>query len=155
MQNTKKRDFIINPTVSLSSLDEFLSRLDNITIIKANPKSVGLKKFKIIFESPDADLVICKSIEELRKYKTAGKVVGYLKTVSNNDDIDEIGTASQAGAEFVIVEAEDWKIIPLENVIAKLHQSNTKVYTAIKNIRRDQNNVFCFRIGCRWSHIFY
>ena len=38
---------------------------------------------------------------------------------------------SQAGAEFVMVEAEDWKIIPLENIIAKLHQSKTKVY-AIK-----------------------
>ena len=133
MQNTKSRDLIINPTVSLSNLDEFLSRLNDITIIKADPKFVRAKKFKIIFESPDADLVICKTIEELQKYKTAGKVVGFLKIVSNNDDIDEIGRASQAGAEFVIVEAEDWKIIPLENVIAKLHQSNTKVYTTIKN----------------------
>ena len=120
MQNTKSRDLIINPTVSLSNLDEFLSRLNDITIIKADPKFVRAKKFKIIFESPDADLVICKTIEELQKYKTAGKVVGFLKIVSNNDDIDEIGRASQAGAEF-------------ENVIAKLHQSNTKVYTTIKN----------------------
>jgi 3-dehydroquinate synthase II len=133
LQNTKSRDLIINPTVSLSNLDEFLSRLNDITIIKADPKFVRAKKFKIIFESPDADLVICKTIEELQKYKTVGKVVGFLKIVSNNDDIDEIGRASQAGAEFVIVEAEDWKIIPLENVIAKLHQSNTKVYTTIKN----------------------
>ena len=133
MQNTKSRDLIINPTVSLSNLDEFLSRLNDITIIKADPKFVRAKKFKTIFESPDADLVICKTIEELQKYKTDGKLAGFLKIVSNNDDIDEIGRASQAGAEFVIVEAEDWKIIPLENVIAKLHQSNTKVYTTIKN----------------------
>ena len=133
MQNTKSRDLIINPTVSLSNLDEFLSRLNDITIIKADPKFVRAKKFKIIFESPDADLVICKTIEELQKYKTVGKVVGFLKIVSNNDDIDEIGRASQAGADFVIVEAEDWKIIPLENVIAKLHKSSTKVYTSIKN----------------------
>ena len=133
MQNTKSRDLIINPTVSLSNLDEFLSRLNDITIIKADPKFVRAKKFKTIFESPDADLVICKTIEELQKYKTDGKLVGFLKIVSNNDDIDEIGRASQAGAEFVIVEAEDWKIIPLENIIAKLHQSNTKVYTTIKN----------------------
>ena len=133
MQNTKNRDLIINPTVSLSNLDEFLSKLNDITIIKVDPKYVRVKKFKIIFESPDADLVICKTIEDLQKYKTAGKVVGFFKIVSNNDDIDEIGKASHAGAEFVIVEAEDWKIIPLENVIAKLHRSNTKVYTTIKN----------------------
>ena len=133
MQNTKSKEIIINPTVSSSNLDEFLSRLDDITIIKADPKFVQAKNFKTIFESPDADLVICKTIAEIQKLKSVGKVAGFLKRVSNNDDIEEIGRASQAGADFVIVEAEDWKIIPLENVIAKLHKSSTKVYTSIKN----------------------
>lgn len=133
MQNTKSKEIIINPTVSSSDLDEFLSRLDDITIIKADPKFVQAKNFKTIFESPDADLVICKTIRDIQKLKSVGKVAGFLKRVSNNEDIDEIGRASQAGADFVIVEAEDWKIIPLENVIAKLHKSSTKVYTSIKN----------------------
>ena len=133
MQNTKSKEIIINPTVSSSNLDEFLSRLDDITIIKVDPKFVQAKNFKTIFESPDADLVICKTIGDIQKLKSVGKVAGFLKRVSNNEDIDEIGTASRAGADFVIVEAEDWKIIPLENVIAKLHKSNTKVYTSIKN----------------------
>ncbi|HZB17706.1 MAG TPA: 3-dehydroquinate synthase II, partial [Nitrososphaeraceae archaeon] len=122
-----------NPTVPPSNLDDFLSRLNNITIIKADQKHVQAKNFKIIFESSDADLVICKTIPEIQDFKSIGKVAGFLKRVSNNDDIDEIGRASQAGADFVIVEAEDWKIIPLENVIAKLHKSNTKVYTTAKN----------------------
>ena len=133
MQNTKSREIIIDPTVPPSNLDDFLSRLNNITIIKADPKHVQAKNFKIIFESSDADLVICKTIPEIQEFKAIGKVAGFLKRVSNNDDIDEIGRASQAGADFVIVEAEDWKIIPLENVIAKLHKSNTKVYTTAKN----------------------
>jgi 3-dehydroquinate synthase II len=133
LQNAKSKEIIINPTVSSSDLDEFLSRLDDITIIKADPKFVQAKNFKTIFESPDADLVICKTIRDIQKLKSVGKVAGFLKRVSNNEDIDEIGRASQAGADFVIVEAEDWKIIPLENVIAKLHKSSTKVYTSIKN----------------------
>ena len=133
MQNTKSREIIIDPTVPPSNLDDFLSRLNNITIIKADPKHVQAKNFKIIFESSDADLVICKTIPEIQEFKAIGKVAGFLKRVSNNDDIDEIGRASQAGADFVIVEAENWKIIPLENVIAKLHKSNTKVYTTAKN----------------------
>ena len=133
MQNTKSKEIIINPMVSPANLDEFLSRLNDITIIKADPKFVQAKNFKTIFESPDADLVICKTIRDIQKLKSVGKVAGFLKRVSNNEDIDEIGKASQAGADFVIVEAEDWKIIPLENVIAKLHKSSTKVYTSIKN----------------------
>ena len=147
MQNTKSKEIIINPTVSSSDLDEFLSRLDDITIIKADPKFVQAKNFKTIFESPDADLVICKTIAEIQKLKSIGKVTGFLKKVSNNDDIDEIDRASQAGADFVIVEAEDWKIIPLENVIAKLHKSNTKVYTTIKNAEETRTMFSVLELG--------
>ena len=81
MQNTKSREIIINPTVSPSNLDEFLSRLNNVTIIKADPKYVQAKNFKIIFESSDADLVICKTIREIQKFKSVGKVAGFLKRV--------------------------------------------------------------------------
>ena len=147
MQNTKSKEIIINPMVSPANLDEFLSRLNDITIIKADPKFVQAKNFKTIFESPDADLVICKTIAEIQKLKSVGKVAGFLKRVSNNDDIDEIGRASQAGADFVIVEAEDWKIIPLENVIAKLHKSNTKVYTTIKNAEETRTMFSVLELG--------
>ncbi|HKG70939.1 MAG TPA: hypothetical protein VKA87_03515, partial [Nitrososphaeraceae archaeon] len=91
MQNAKSKEIIINPTVSSSDLDEFLSRLDDITIIKVDPKFVQAKNFKTIFESPDADLVICKTIRDIQKLKSVGKVAGFLKRVSNNEDIDEIG----------------------------------------------------------------
>jgi 3-dehydroquinate synthase II len=147
LQNTKSKEIIINPTVSPPNLDEFLSRLDDITIIKADPKFVQAKNFKTIFESPDADLVICKTIVEIQKLKSIGKVAGFLKKISNNDDIDEIDRASHAGADFVIVEAEDWKIIPLENVIAKLHKSNTKVYTTIKNAEETRTMFSILELG--------
>jgi 3-dehydroquinate synthase II len=147
LQNTKSKEIIINPTVSPANLDDFLSRLNDITIIKADPKFVQAKNFKTIFESPDADLVICKTIAEIQKLKSVGKVAGFLKRVSNNDDIDEIGRASQASADFVIVEAEDWKIIPLENVIAKLHKSNTKVYTTIKNAEETRTMFSVLELG--------
>jgi 3-dehydroquinate synthase II len=147
LQNTKSKEIIINPTVSPPNLDEFLSRLDDITIIKADPKFVQAKNFKTIFESSDADLVICKTIAEIQKLKSIGKVAGFLKKISNNDDIDEIDRASQAGADFVIVEAEDWKIIPLENVIAKLHKSNTKVYTTIKNAEETRTMFSVLELG--------
>ena len=72
----QSKEIIISPTVSKSNLDDFLSRLKDITIIKVDPKLVSGKKFKIIFESEDADIVICKTIEELKK-AAYGKVPGY------------------------------------------------------------------------------
>jgi 3-dehydroquinate synthase II len=58
--------------------------------------------------------------------------VAYYKKVMSNVDIDDIERASKSGAEFVIIDAPNWKIIPLENIIAKLHHSETKVFATAK-----------------------
>lgn len=127
------KELIIKPTVSKSDLDDFLSSLKGITFLNIDPKLVKGKQFKTIFESEEADVIICKTNDELKKAKLSGRIAGYLKQVRGNDDINEIAQVVESGLEFVIVEAQDWKIIPLENVIAKLHKSRTKVYTTAKN----------------------
>lgn len=126
MADTK--DLIVRPTVSKASLDKFLSKLKNVSIVNADPKNVAGKKFQTIFESQDADMIICKTFDQMKSARQTGKPFGYFKKVLGNADVNEIEKASQAGASFVIVDASDWKIIPLENIIAKLHKSKTKVY---------------------------
>jgi 3-dehydroquinate synthase II len=69
----------------------------------------------------------------LKSVKSSGKSVGYFKKVTSNVDVDEIERASETGAELVIVDAPNWKIIPLENIIAKLHKSKTKVFATAKS----------------------
>lgn len=132
--DAKPKELIIRPTASKSALVGFLSKLKekNISIINIDPKTAG-KNFRTIFASEDADMVICMTIDQLRTISSSGKAAGYFKKVLSNADVDEIESASQAGAEFVIVDASDWKIIPLENIIAKLHKSKTKVFTTAKS----------------------
>ncbi|MER3407345.1 MAG: 3-dehydroquinate synthase [Nitrososphaera sp.] len=115
----------------MAGLDKFLSKLKNVTMLNVDPKLVQRGgKFTIVYESQDADMVVCRTFDQMKSAKQAGKVFGYYKKVLSNADIDEMEKASsQAGALFVIVDASDWKIIPLENIIAKLHRSKTKVYT--------------------------
>ncbi|MBD0299629.1 MAG: 3-dehydroquinate synthase, partial [Nitrososphaera sp.] len=105
---------------------EFLSRLkekDNL-IINVDPKVAG-ESVRTIYESEDADIIICTTFDQLKSFKSSGKSVGYFKKVTSNVDIDEIEKASEYGAELVIVDVPNWKIIPLENIIAKLHKSKT------------------------------
>lgn len=49
-------------------------------------------------------------------------------TVKSKQDEDKILDAAANGSDFVIVDASDWKIIPLENIIAKLQGRGTKIY---------------------------
>lgn len=119
--------------VNGASLDDFISNLAGVSLIYADPNFVKNKSFKTIFPSENADLVVCDSIDSLRKIRRKSKTVGYYKEVITNEDLDEISQASKEGAQFVIVDATDWKIIPLENLIAKLQTSGTKIFTNAKN----------------------
>ena len=147
MIEVKGKELIISPTVSKSNLNDFLSRLKGITLLNVDPKLVSGKNFKTIFESEDADIVICRTVEELKKAASSGKVSGYFKKVLGNDDVDEIARASEAGAEFVVVDAPDWKILPLENIIAKLHKSRTKVYATAKNSKEVRTMFAVLELG--------
>lgn len=134
MTEIKAKDIILNPAVDKSKLGGFLSELKDVRILNIDPKLVPeTRPFKTIFESKDADMIICKTTDELKNTKSIGKVVGFSKTILSNDDLEEVVLASTLGAEFVIVDATNWKIIPLENIISKLHKSGTKVYTTAKN----------------------
>jgi len=127
------KELVIKPTVSKSELDDFLSSLKGVTFLNIDPKLVSGKHFKTIFESEEADVLICKTIDDLKKAELSGRVSGYFKKVFSNDDITEIAQAAESGSEIVVAEAFDWKIIPLENIIAKLHKSRTKIYATAKN----------------------
>jgi 3-dehydroquinate synthase II len=133
LTDVKPKELIVRPTSK--SVAGLLSKLKEkgITILNADPKTA--KGFRTIYESEDADMIICKTIDQLKSLRSSGKSIGYFKKVLSNADVDEIEKASQAGAEFVIVDASDWKIIPLENIIAKLHKSKTRVFTTAKSSR--------------------
>ncbi|HKY11182.1 MAG TPA: 3-dehydroquinate synthase II [Nitrososphaera sp.] len=134
MTDLKPKELIVKPTVATSSLGEFLSKLKEKgnLIINVDPKVAGAN-VRTIYESEDADIVICTTIDQLKSFKLSGKIVGYFKKVTSNVDVDEIERASETGAELVIVDAPNWKIIPLENIIAKLHKSKTKVFATAKS----------------------
>ena len=93
-----------------TSLDDFISNLAGASLIYADPNLVKDKRLKTIFPSENADLVVCDSIDSLRKIKRKNKSVGYYKKVVTNEDLDEISEASKEGAQFVIVDATDWTL---------------------------------------------
>lgn len=131
--NINNKILVIKPRVTGSELYQFLSKLDDIELIYADPKTLQGTKFKTMYESDEADMVICRSNAELAKPTHSRKPHGIFKEVKSDNDIEEILQASEMGADFVIVESVDWKIIPLENIIAKAHKSKTKIYTTAKN----------------------
>ncbi|MDE1867238.1 MAG: 3-dehydroquinate synthase, partial [Thaumarchaeota archaeon] len=136
----KSRELIISPKVSRGQLAKFLTEIEKegIKIVNVDPSSLkGLKtKLATIHASQNADYVIVD-----KAANTRGKKVGMKFKVLSNTDIEKILQFAKQGLDFVVVEVKDWKIIPLENIIAKLHKIHTKIF-AIANSPEEVRKMF-------------
>jgi 3-dehydroquinate synthase II len=137
---TKSRELIIAPNVSRGQLGKFLTDIEKagIKIVNADPLSLkGLKtKLATIHASQNSHYVVVD-----RPTKIRGKKVGMKFRVLSNKDIEKVLQCSKEGLDFIIVEVKDWKIIPLENIIAKLHKLHTKVF-AVANSPEEVRKMF-------------
>jgi 3-dehydroquinate synthase II len=123
----KPRELIILPGVPDAQLPTFLAQLqaEGIGTVYLDPAKAG--GMKTISPSESADCVVAEGDAAPR-----GGSVGRRFRVLSNQDIDDVMAAAERGLDFVIIEVDDWKIIPLENIIAKLHKINTRILAVAK-----------------------
>ncbi|CDI04889.1 3-dehydroquinate synthase [Candidatus Nitrosotenuis uzonensis] len=122
----KNKHLVILPKVSKAALAKFLISLERegIKTVYADPKTLGRSKMASMYPSPAAKMVVLE--KDVSRPK--GKKVGKRFKVLSNTDIEGIFTEAKKGLDFVIIEVKDWKIIPLENIIAKLHKMHTEIF---------------------------
>ena len=129
---TVNKQLIIQPKVGKSHLAKFVKNLEEegIKTVFADPKILTKTKIQTIFSSQDANYVI---LEKNVTRKPKGKKIGRRFKVSSNKDIENVLVSAKKGLDFVVIEVKDWKIIPLENIIAKLHRLHTKIFAIASN----------------------
>ena len=118
---------------------------EGIKMIYLDPKKLGKKKTKLktVFDSNTADYVVL----EKDVVKIKNKKIGKKFQVLSNSDIEEILNIAKKGLDFVIVEVKDWKIIPLENIIAKLHKINTKIFAIARTTEEVRKMFSILEVG--------
>ncbi|MGI0017536.1 MAG: 3-dehydroquinate synthase II [Nitrosotalea sp.] len=137
---SKNRELIIAPKVSRGKLGKFLSEIEKegIKIVNLDPVDLrGIKsKMSTVHTSTNANYVIVDKVTKIK-----GKKIGMKFKVLSNSDIEKILQFAKAGLDFVIIEVKDWKIIPLENIIAKLHKIHTEIF-AVANTPEEVRKMF-------------
>jgi 3-dehydroquinate synthase II len=137
---TKNRELIIAPKVSKGQISKFLSEIEKegIHIVNIDPSDLkGIKtKVSTIHTATSSDYVIVDKVTKIK-----GKKIGMKFKVLSNADIEKILQFAKQGLDFVIIEVKDWKIIPLENIIAKLHKVHTEIF-AVANTPEEVRKMF-------------
>lgn len=94
-------------------------------------KAFGLKAYSNTY---DADVYLANNLEKVEEAKKKGKEVALLVKIENPSDIEIVIKASKLNADVVFADIKDWKIIALENLIAELQKTNTKLFALATSV---------------------
>ena len=139
------KELIVQPKQKgRKQMGEFLAQLraEGLQTVYADPGAAadggGKKKrggLRTMFADAGADYVVLAGGGGRGPKRPAspprrrgGRRYGMRFRIASNADIeDAMDVAASKRLDFVIVDVKDWKIIPLENTIAKLHKMSTRI----------------------------
>jgi len=100
----------------------------------------------VVSASDAGDILLVDSHEALKMAKGKGKKVCFFISVENRGDEKEIISAAEASADYVIAACPDWKVIPLENLIAAIH-GKTRLMALASTIEEGRTALETLEIG--------
>lgn len=103
-------------------------KLGSIIVAAEKPApGVGIVVLSILKENE-----IEKTIKQLEKLRQEGNKVAVLVEVANKE-LERAAIKAGKSADFLIAMTPDWKIIPLENMIAELQRADVKVLAGARD----------------------
>jgi 3-dehydroquinate synthase II len=91
---------------------------------------------KVASNSDKSDIIVFSSFDEvdLKKAKRTGRAVAVKIEMKGRDAEKTAIKAAKLAADYIILYFEDWKVIPLENLIAETH-GKSKLLAVVSNAR--------------------
>ncbi len=123
---------------------------NDIKSFLCDPELIGIdhrSKVRAFSSSNEGDVVLIDSLDKVEAIKEMGKEFALTVRISKKEDEDLVVSATQQGAIGVFIETEDWKIIPMENLVAQLHKKNTKLYAKIERLEEAQTMFGVLELG--------
>ncbi len=123
-----RKDAIVD---ALESGFDHIIDFDNAETIKE------LGSVTIISDKKDADITLIGldkkiSVDDVKKEQEKGKQVAAYVEINNKEDellVSKLG----AVADYIILKGKNWKVIPLENIIASLQERDSKIIVDVPN----------------------
>lgn len=116
----------------LPEKDIVLDVTDSNDVASVLQKAKGAGITKVINRSPLPSALVPKGVQVYTVSESGGPdKVAWVK-VSGAKDVERAVTASGEGYAFVVVEPSNWKIIPLENLIADFHRKGKMLYASMR-----------------------
>ena len=83
------------------------------------------------FEKADIRIVEFSESKEIKSLKSSKEIAAEISITTGTDEKKAL-TAAESGSKYIILKCENWRIIPLENIIAKL-RNKAKIIMQVSN----------------------
>ncbi|MBS7655019.1 3-dehydroquinate synthase II [Candidatus Bathyarchaeota archaeon] len=107
-------------------------------------KRIGVKKIASINGESDIKVVNVSLKKDLEKLSEGAAARIFIKT---GEDEGLAVSAVEAGAKYVIVNCVNWKVIPLENLIAKIQQYKGKLIAEVSSVEEAKTALKTLELG--------
>lgn len=87
-----------------------------------------------------------QAISSSGKLRQQGRKVAILVEIADKE-LERAAVRAGKAADFVIAVGRDWKVIPLENLIAELHRADVKILAGVKNADEARTAVETLELG--------
>lgn len=128
---------VVSPAEATSARE-----LGTITVV-ANQPSPGVDIVMLIASSMAEVERAISTAEGLRRQD---KKVAICVEIADKD-LERAAVRAGRVADFLIAIARDWKVIPLENLIAELHRANVKILAGVKDADEAKTAVETLELG--------
>ncbi|RLI35577.1 3-dehydroquinate synthase II, partial [Candidatus Bathyarchaeota archaeon] len=142
---------IIKPSLSSGEKENLIREASKVsTTLVVEPEDIELTRARSdrmdASRGGEPDILIVETIEDLVRAKEDGRITCFTLTVKNRGDEEAITEASESSADYVMVRFKDWKVIPLENLIAKIH-GKSKLLTVASDVEESRLALETLEIG--------
>jgi len=141
----------VDPALPQKEKKAFIEKTATLTsTFIVEPKDLELAKElrakTAVSPTEKADIMIIKNPKEVAKAKQNGKRTCILVTVKSQVDEAKIVVAAETLVDYIVVECPDWKVIPLENLIAKVH-GKTKLLAVVSDMQEAKTALETLELG--------
>lgn len=106
-----------------SSLLKLAAQVCDVLLVE--PRDIESAKktgVKVAANSGNCDILVVEDYEKrISELRESGKVTVVRVTIKGRKDEEKVIRALELSSDYIILNCPDWKVIPLENIIAKTH----------------------------------
>ncbi|MEM3506344.1 MAG: 3-dehydroquinate synthase II [Candidatus Bathyarchaeia archaeon] len=115
-------------------LKESLNYCNGVIVDKSDFELAKKLGINVISNHENSDIILIEELNErlIKSLKSNGKKVAFKLNVKGKEDEDLASQAASLSCDYIIIYCLDWKVIPLENLIAKV-KGKSKLLTEVSS----------------------